>query len=92
MKHIVTTIALMALVTPTTFARAACSQQDAMAKGTELSQILQKKMAQDPSAGQAIMMKMQPIMQANQAKMMTGGSIDWDSVCVEYDAFLKQAR
>ena len=63
-----------------------------MAKGAELSQIVQTKMAQDPSAGQAIMMKMQPIMQANQAKMMSGGTIDWDSVCSEYDALIKQTR
>ncbi len=63
-----------------------------MAKGTQLSQIVQVKMAQDPSAGQALMMKMQPVMQANQAKMMSGGTINWDSVCTEYDELLKQAQ
>ena len=44
--------------------QAACSQQDASAKGMQLSQLVQAKMAKDPSAGQAMMMKMQPIMQA----------------------------
>jgi hypothetical protein len=87
-----TMMAFLALVTSATFANAACSQQDAMAKGSELSQIVQTKMAQDPTAGQAMMMKMQPIMQANQAKMMSGGTIDWDAVCTEYDALIKQTR
>ena len=85
-------IAFAALLAVPTSAFAACSQQDAMAKGTQLGQLMQSKVAQDPSAGQAIMMKMQPIMQANQAKMMSGGSIDWDSVCTEYDALIKQAQ
>ena len=65
MKHTKMTIAFIMLVVSAPLARAACSQQDAMAKGTELSQIMRTKMAQDPSAGQAMMMKMQPIMQAN---------------------------
>lgn len=71
---------------------AACDQQGAMAKGAQLSQLVQAKMAQDPAAGQAMMMKMQPIMQASQAKMVSGGTVDWDAVCSEYDDLIKQAR
>jgi hypothetical protein len=71
---------------------AACSQQDAMAKGTQLSQLVQAKMAKDPTGGQAMMAKMQPIMQANQAKMTSDGTIDWDTVCTQYDALIKQAQ
>ena len=88
-----TIVALLALLSAApSLAYAACTQQDAMAKGGELSQLVQSKMAQDASAGQALMMKMQPIMQANQAKMTSGGTIDWDSVCAEYDALIKQAQ
>ena len=39
-----------------------------------------------------MMAKMQPIMQANQAKMTSGGTIDWDTVCIQYDALIKQAQ
>ena len=85
-------IILAAPITVPGLAQAACSQQDAMTKGTQLSQLVQAEMAKDPSAGQAMMMKMQPIMQANQAKMTSGGTVDWDSVCTEYDALIKQAQ
>ena len=85
-------ISFAALLVAPVSSYAACSQQDAMAKGGQLSQIVQAKMAQDPSAGQALMMKMQPIMQANQSKMMSGGAVDWDVVCNEYDALIKQAQ
>ena len=70
----------------------ACTQQEAMAKATQLSTLIQAKMAKDPAAGQAAMMKMQPIMQANQAKMTSGGTIDWDTVCTQYDALITQAQ
>ncbi len=70
----------------------ACTQQEAMAKGTQLSQIVQTKMAQDPAQGQALMAKLQPIMMANQGQMTSGGTVDWDKVCGEYDALLKQAQ
>jgi hypothetical protein len=70
----------------------ACSQQEAMAKGTQLSQIVQAKMAQDPSQGQALMAKMQPIMQSSQSQMTPGGMPDWDKVCDQYDALIKQAQ
>ncbi len=74
-------------------AEAACTQQDASAKGMQLSQLVQAKMAKDPTAGQAMMMKMQPIMQANQGKMMSaGGAVDWDAVCSQYDALIDQAK
>ena len=70
----------------------ACTQQDVMAKGSQLSQLIQTKMAQDPSQGQALMMKMQPIMQSSQSMMTAGGTVDWDKVCGEYDALIKQAQ
>ena len=73
-------------------AEAACTQQEAMAKGNQLSQLVQAKMAQDPSAGQAMMTKMQPITQAYQGKMTSGGTVDWDSVCDQYDALIKEAK
>ena len=38
------------------------------------------------------MMKMQPVMQSYQQKMMSGGAVDWDTVCSEYDALIKQAQ
>jgi len=74
------------------FAQAACTQQDATAKGNELSQLVQAKMAKDPSAGQAMMTKMQPIMQSYQGKLTSGGTVDWDSVCAQYDELIKQAK
>ena len=70
----------------------ACSQQDVIAKGTQLSQLIQTKMAQDPSQGQALMVKMQPIVQSSQSMMTSGGTVDWDKVCGEYDALIKQAQ
>jgi len=73
-------------------AQAACTQQEATTKGNQLSQLVQAKMAQDPSAGQAMMTKMQPIMQAYQGKMTSGGTVDWDSVCDQYDALIKEAK
>jgi hypothetical protein len=71
---------------------AACTQQDAMAKSTQLNQLMQAKMAQDPAQGQALMAKMQPIMMQNQGQMTTGGAPDWDKVCGQYDALIKQAQ
>ena len=70
----------------------ACTQQEAMAKASQLSQLVQAKMAQDPSQGQALMARMQPIMQASQSQMTGNGAPDWDKVCGEYDALLKQAQ
>lgn len=72
--------------------RAACTQQDAMGKATQLTQLLQAKMASDPSQGQALMAKMQPIMQSYQGSAASGGTFDWDKVCDEYDALIKQAQ
>lgn len=70
----------------------ACDQQEAQAKATKLSQLVQAKMASDPAAGQAMMAKMQPIMQSYQGKMTSGQTINWDSVCDQYDEMLKQAQ
>jgi hypothetical protein len=70
----------------------ACTQQEAMAKANQLSQLVQAKMAADPAAGQAMMMKMQPIMQSYQSQMTTGGTINWDAVCTQYDALIAQAK
>jgi hypothetical protein len=71
---------------------AACTQQEAMAKGSQLSQLVQAKMAQDPSAGQAMMMKMQPIMQSYQTKVASGGTVNWDAACSQYDDLIAQAK
>jgi hypothetical protein len=73
-------------------ASAACTQQDAMTKAQTLSQLMQTKMAKDPSAGQAIAAKMQPIAQSYAGQMGTGTTIDWDKVCSEYDDLIKQAQ
>ena len=70
----------------------ACSQQDVMAKGAQLSKLIQAKMAQDPTQGQALMTKMQPIMMANQSAVTAGGVVDWDKLCGEYDDLIKQAQ
>ncbi len=70
----------------------ACTQQDVMAKGTQLSQLVQAKMAQDPQAGQALMMRMQPIMQSYSTQMTSGGTPDWDAVCKQYDDLLAEAQ
>jgi hypothetical protein len=90
-KSMIAIVVTAALTLPT-LAHAACTQQDAMAKANQLSTLIQAKMAKDPAAGQAAMMKMQPIMQANQAKMTSGGTIDWDTVCTQYDALITQAQ
>ena len=58
----------------------ACSRRQATDKGGKLSQLLRARMAQSPSDGQASMMKLMPTMQANQARMTSGGAIDWDGV------------
>jgi len=63
-----------------------------MAKSTQLSQLMQAKMAQDPAQGQVLMAKMQPIMMQNQNQMAAGGTPDWDKVCGQYDALIKQAQ
>ena len=85
------TLAISLLLAPS-IAHAACTQQEAMAKGTQLSQIVQTKMAQDPTQGQALMAKLQPIMAASQGQMTSGGAADWDKVCSEYDALIKEAQ
>jgi hypothetical protein len=90
-RKIIVAAALLTLVAVPGFAQA-CTQQEAMAKSSQLSQLVQAKMAQDPSQGQALMAKMQPIMQASQGQMTTGGAPDWDKVCGEYDALIKQAQ
>ena len=62
-------------------AQAACAQREATAKGTQLSQILQAKLSQDPVTAQAVMMKMQPVMQSYQQKMMSGGAVEIGTPC-----------
>jgi hypothetical protein len=91
-QKIVTAVVLTTLAAAPGLAHAACSQQDVMAKGGQLSQLLQAKMAKDPTQGQALMVKMQPVMQSYQAQMTAGGSVDWDKVCGEYDELIKQAQ
>ncbi len=89
------TIAFSALVAMTMMpglAQAACTQQEATAKGVQLGQMVQAKMANDPAAGQALMMKMQPMMQANQGKMMSGETVNWDALCSQYDAMIDMAK
>ncbi len=88
-------IALTALIATAVvpgLAQATCTQQEASAKSLQLGQIVQAKMAKDPAAGQALMMKMQPIMQAYQGQMMSGGAVDWNAVCSQYDAMIEQAK
>ncbi len=92
LHDVLTAAALTLVVLQPCFAEAACTQQEATAKGTQLSQLLQTKMSQDPVTAQAVMMKMQPVMQSYQQKMMAGGAVDWDTLCSEYDALIKQAQ
>ncbi len=84
--------ACLSLVLAPGLVHAACSQDEASAKGVQLGQLVQARMAKDPAAGQALMMKMQPIMQGFQAKTMSGGVVDWDAVCGQYDAMIEQAK
>ena len=90
-NKVIIAVTLSALTIAPGFARA-CTQQDVMAKGAQLSQLIQAKMAADPSQGQALMAKMQPIMQSYQPQMTSGGTVDWDKVCSEYDDLIKQAQ
>ncbi len=92
LNYKIMTIAALATMTLAPGFASACTQKDAMDKAQELSQLVQAKMAQDPAAGQAMMAKMQPIMQANQGKMASGGTINWDTVCSQYDALIAQAK
>jgi len=85
-----TVLAALLLLTPG--GAQACTQQDAMAKGIKLSQIVQAKMAQAPAQGQALMTKLQSIMMANQGQIAIGGTIDWAKVCGQYDAFIEQTQ
>jgi hypothetical protein len=71
---------------------ASCTQQDAMAKAQNLSQLLQAKMAQNPSAAQAVMAKMAPIAQSYSGQMTSATTINWDTICAEYDDLIKQAQ
>lgn len=71
---------------------ASCTQQDAMVKAQNLSQLLQTKMAQNPSAAQGIMAKMAPIAQSYSGQMTSGTTINWDTICAEYDDLIKQAQ
>jgi hypothetical protein len=90
-RKIIIATSLLAMAVAPGFAQA-CTQQEAMAKSSQLSQLVQAKMAQDPSQGQALMARMQPIMQASQPQMSASGTVDWDKVCVQYDALIKQAQ
>ena len=92
LASILAAAACLSMTLMPSLADAACTQQDASAKGMQLSQLVQAKMAKDPSSGQAMMMKMQPVMQAYQGKMMSGGAVDWDAVCSQYDALIDQAK
>jgi hypothetical protein len=91
-RRIMITVTFAALAAASGLANAACTQEDLMAKATKLSQLIQTKMAQDPSQGQALMAKLQPIMQAQQTRMASGGAVDMDKVCGEYDDMIKQAQ
>jgi len=70
----------------------ACDQQGAMAKATQLSQLMQAKMAKDASAAQALATKMQATVQSYQGKLTSGQTIDWDTVCKQYDDLIKDAQ
>ena len=89
---IVAATILVTLAMAPSLARAACTQQDAMGEANQLSKLVQSKMTSDASQRQALMAKMQPIMQSYQGSMVSGGSVDWDKVCDEYDALIKQAQ
>ena len=63
LRRTILVVTLMTFTVPQ-FAHAACTQQEAMAKGTTLSQLVRTKMSADPTQAQALMAKMTPIMQA----------------------------
>lgn len=85
-------VAALATVIAAPTLASACTQQEAMGKATQFSQLVQTKMQQDPNQGQALMAKLQPVMQSYQSQMTTGGAVDWDKVCSQYDDLIKQAQ
>ncbi|MDR3435371.1 hypothetical protein [Telmatospirillum sp.] len=70
----------------------ACAPQEATVKETELSQLVRTRMTLDPVGAQALMARMQPVMQSYQGKLSSGGAVDWDKVCSQYDNLIKLAK
>ena len=70
-------------------ARAACTQEQAAAKGAEVSRVVQAREAADPAKTRGLMQQLQSI---GQAKQQRGGFPDWTKVCAAYDAMLSSAR
>ena len=67
----------------------ACTSQDATAKRLQLSERVQSLMMQDPERGQALIRKVQAQMASNR---QDSRELDWNVVCAQYDALLRQAR
>jgi hypothetical protein len=86
----ITAGATLALLTVASGQAQACTQDDVTTKAAHLSHLVQVKAAQDPVQGQALTAKMQPIMDSLQAQTTSGGTVDWNSVCSQYDALIAQ--
>ena len=90
-SNLIVTVCLY-VVLASDLAHAVCTQEEAGEKGVELGQIILDKMARDPAAGQAMMMKMRPIIQGFQNNLSSGKAVDWDAVCGQYEAMIEQAK
>ncbi len=70
-------------------ARAACTHEQAEAKGEELSRVMQERMAAGPARTRALPEKLQAIGPADEQH---AGFPDWTQVCGTYDAMMGEAR
>jgi hypothetical protein len=66
-----------------------CTSEDATAKRLQLSARIQSVMIQEPARGQAVVQMLQVQMAADR---QDSRELNWDIVCAQYDALLKQAR
>ena len=70
-------------------AAAECTQEQAAAKGAELSRAIEAREAADPDRTRALMQSLQAI---GQAEQQHGAFPDWTKVCAAYDAMLNEAK
>jgi len=66
-----------------------CTSDDATAKRVQLTERLQSVMMQDPARGQALLRQLQ---KETATARGDGRDLDWDNVCAEYDAWLREAH
>jgi hypothetical protein len=88
---ILVALTLMTLAAPD-LAHATCTRQEVLAKGVQLGKLVKAKTSTDPMRGRVLMAKMAPIMQASEVQMISGGTVDLDKVCGEFDQLIVQAK